>query len=416
MAESGKEPAGSMTLSVKIAGGGYDDLFPYELVLEEGFSRVSRAELTLLTTTLHTQKDLAGLLDENISLVISQRISGVIRRRFLHGIITGIASPGVVGSGTGGNCYRHIFTIESTLARLRWTRLNRPYYRKTPPDIIEEILDKYQIRGQFSDAYINRSAYSKNLMFDQMYVSDLEFIRHVMELYGLSWTFVHGPASQNGIGTAELHFSVGNQFPPPRYEYSDKRKIPGIEKFDFVNYDERQNLWKLDGWRMENTIGVDGLEITASYPEANYGSREWRWGDGQPGKRYFSYSSLFHGYERRTGAAEIDGDIKQIIEARRLGFTLARENRTGRAENILLMPGLIFELGHFYGSKDSSPITALVTDSRLHIRSLWPRDMAAPPVDAETGELAEVSFGAADWGKDSAKRFCRRSADKGEIE
>jgi uncharacterized protein involved in type VI secretion and phage assembly len=159
MAESG-----NTSLSVKIAGGGYDDLFPYELVLEEGFSQVYRAELTLLTTTLHTQKDLTGLLDENISLLISQRISGgtVVRSRFFHGIITGVASPGVVGSGEGGNCYRHIFTIESELARLRWTRLNRPYYRKTPPDIIEEILDKYQNRGQFSDSYVNRSAYSKN--------------------------------------------------------------------------------------------------------------------------------------------------------------------------------------------------------------------------------------------------------------
>jgi hypothetical protein len=406
---------GNLTLSAKIAGGGYDDLFPYELVFEEGFSRVYKAELTLLTTTLHTQKDMTGLLDQNISLVISQRLAGgtVVRSRYLHGIITGIANLGVVGSGTGGNCYRHIITIESELARLRWTRFNQPYYRKTPPDIIEEILAKYHIRGQFSDAYINRSTYSKNLMFDQVSVSDMDFIYHIMGLYGLSWTFVHGPISKNGIGTAELHFSEGNRFPPPPplYEYSDKRKIPEIEKFDFVNYDERQNLWKLDGWRMENTIGVDGLVISAAYPEANYGSREWRWGDDQSGKRYYSYSSLFHGYERGTAAAEIDADVKRIIEARRLAFTLVRENWTGSAANILLIPGLIFELGHFYGSRDSSLFTALVTGSRLHVRSLWPRDMAAPPGDAETGELAHVEFNAANWGRDSEKRFCGTPVD-----
>jgi hypothetical protein len=252
-------------------------------------------------------------------------------------------------------------------------------------------------------------------MFDQLNVSDLDFIHHIMNLYGLSWTFVHGPASQNGAGTTELHFSEGNRFPPPCYEYSDKREIPEIEKFDFVNYDERQNLWKLDGWRMENTIGVDGLEITAAYPEANYGSREWRWGDDRPGKRYHSYSTQFHGYERRTAAAEIDGDIKQIIEARRLGFTLAREKWTGRAENILIMPALIFELGHFSGVRDSGLFTALVTGSRLHVRSLWPRDMASPPGDAETGELVQVEFNAADWGRDSEKRFCGVLVDKGAI-
>jgi hypothetical protein len=372
----------------------------------------------VLTTTLHTQKDLAGLLDQNISLVVSQRISSgtVVRSRYLHGIITGVASPGVVGSGTGGNCYRHIITIESELARLRWTRFNFPFYRKTPPDIIEEILAKYQIRGQFPDAYISRSTYSKNSMFDQVNASDLDFIRNIMGLYGLSWTHVHGPVSQTGIGNAELHFTEGSRFPPPCYEYSDKRKVPEIEKFDFVNYDDRQNLWKLDGWRMENTIGVDGLEVSAAYPEANYGSREWRWGDCKPGKRYYGYSSLFHGYERRTAAAEIDGDIKRIIEARQHSFMLARENRTGRAENILLMPGLIFELSHFYGVRDTASLSSLITDSRLRVRSLWPRDMASPPGDAETGELAEVEFNAADWGKDSAKRFCGRPADGGGTE
>jgi hypothetical protein len=408
MAESG-----TLNLSAKIAGGGYNDLFPYELILEEGFSKVYRAELTALTTTLHTQKDMADLLDQNISLVVSQRISSgtVVRSRYLHGIITSVASPGIVGSGTGGNCYRHIITIESELARLRWTRFSHPYYRKTPADIVEEILAKYQIRGQFSDAYINRSSFSKNLMFDQVNDSDLDFIYHIMGLYGLSWTYVHGSAPKNGFGTAELHFTEGNRFPPPFYEYSDKREVPEIETFDFVNYDERRGLWKLDGWRMENTIGVDGLEVTAAYPEANSGSREWRWGAVQTGKRYFSCGSLFHGYERRTAAGEIDADIKRILEARRLSFLLARENWTGRAENILFMPGFIFQLGHFYGARDTGLLTALVTASRLRVRSLWPRDMAAPPDDAETGELAAAEFSAADWGKDSVKRFCEISAD-----
>ncbi len=398
--------SGSMNLSLKISGGGYDDLVPYELVLEEGFSLVYRAELTVLTESLHPQKDLKELLDRGVSLGISQRISGgqVLRSRYLHGIITGVVSPGLVSSGEKANCYRHIITIESELARLRYTRFTHPYYKKTPPDIIEEILVKYQIRGQFADSYVDRSSYSRNLQFDQLNVSDLDFIYYLMDLYGFSWTFIHGPVSKSGLGNAELHFTEGNRFPPPAYEYSDKRKIPDIERFDFVNYDEKQSLWKLDGWHMGNTIGVDGLEIIAAYPEANFGSREWRWGDDQPGKRCYSYGSLFHGYEQRTKPAEIDGDIKKIIDARRISFLLAREKWNGRAGNIIIMPGLIFELGHFYGSRDPDRFTALVTESRLHIRALWPGNMPRP--DTETGELAEVEFGAADWGRDSVKRFC----------
>jgi hypothetical protein len=88
-------------------------------------------------------------------------------------------------------------------------------------------------------------------------------------------------------------------------------------------------------------------------------------------------------------------------------FMIAREKLTGGTENILIMPGISFELGHFYGARDAALFTALVTGSHLHVRALWPRDLAAPPADAETGELAQVEFNAADWGKDSNKRYCR---------
>jgi uncharacterized protein involved in type VI secretion and phage assembly len=402
MAESG-----NMNLSVKIGGGGYDDFFPYELVLEEGFSRVYKAELTVLTGTLRLQKDLRELMDSNISLAISQRIGGglVVRSRFLHGIITGVVNFGVIDRGKKTSCYRHVITVEGDLARLRHTRFSHPFYRKTPAGIIEEILAKYNIRGQFAEDYINCSDFSKNLMFEQVNEPDLDFMRHVMELYGLSFSSVY-PASKNGLGKADLYFSEGYRFPQPLYEYSDKRKIPGVEKFDFESYDQGRNLWKIDGWRMENRIGVDGLEITAPYPELNYGSREWRFGDSGEGKRYYRYDSLFHGYERGTPPGEIDADIKKIIQARRHSFLLEKQRYAGRAENIVFMPGLIFDLGHFYGPGDNSPITALVTGSRLHVRSLWPGDISSPPADAETGELARLEFSAIDWGKDSEKRFC----------
>jgi hypothetical protein len=342
---------------------------------------------------------------------VSQGFSGGLatRSRYFHGIITGIASPGLVSSGERSNCYRQSITIESELARLRHTRHTRPYYRRTPPDIIEEILAHHQIKGQFADSFVDRSSYSKNLKFDQENASDLDFIYYLMDLYGLSWTGVHGPAAHNGLGSAELYFTEGNRFPRPFCEYSDRRKIPDIESLDFVNYDEKRGVWKLEGWRMEEEIGVEGMEINASYPETNRGSREWRWGETGPGKRCHSYNSLFHDYERGIPAGEIDGDLQKILEARRLSLLSARKKWSGRAEHIGIMPGLLFEVGHFYGSGDAERFTALARATRLHVRALWPADMAAAPENAETGELTEVAFDAADWGKDAEKRWCGRA-------
>jgi hypothetical protein len=243
-------------------------------------------------------------------------------------------------------------------------------------------------------------------MFDQVNVSDFDFIRHIIDMYGLSWVFTHGTVSPGGVGSAELHFTSGERFPAPVYEYSDKRKVPDIEQFAFVNDDDRRNVWRMAGWRMESGIGVDGLEVTAPYPEAGYGSHDWRWGDTAPGKRHHIYSNLFHGYERGTAEAEIDADIKSVIKARRTAFTLAKENWTGRAESILPMPGLLLTLGHFQGAHDSGTITALVTDSHLRIRGVWPPDISAPPPDVETGELVQTGFNVIDWGSESEKRFC----------
>jgi hypothetical protein len=229
-----------------------------------------------------------------------------------------------------------------------------------------------------------------------------------MELYGLSWTFVHGKTPQGGLGTAELHFSEGSRFPQAVYEYSDKRKIPEIERFDFMDYGEGRDVWKMDSWRMEGNIGIEGLEVTAPYPLANYGSQEWRWGEAKPGKRYYNYGTLFHGYVRQTPNNEIDTDIKRIIESFRIAFAVERENWTGATQNIAAMPGLVFELRHFQGSADGKVICALVTDSALRFRVHWPRDLAATPAGEEPGELSQVEFSSIDWGKDSEKRFCRK--------
>ena len=401
--------AGIMTLSLKIAGDDFDDFYPYELILEEGFSRVYRAELTVFTDVKRDQKDLKELLELSASVTISQRLAGDVarRHRYLHGIITRVANFGIVSRGESKPCYRHIITIESELARLRHTNLSCPYYGMTPPDVIEEILSRYGIKGEFSDDYINRSTYTKGGMFEQTNIPDLDFIYKVMNLYGLSWTFVHGKASQSGLGTAELHFSEGSRFPAPLYEYSDGREIPDIEQFNFLDFDEKRNIWKMDAWRMESGIGVDGLEITAAYPEEGYGSEEWQWGKVEPGKRYHSHCSLFHVYERGTEPEEIDEDIKRMIEAQRLTFYSEKVSLKGSTENITVMPGIIFELSSFMGQKDTQVISALVTDMQLRVRAMWPRDLVSPPAGEEAGELAFVEFSAKDWGPDSEKRFCQ---------
>jgi hypothetical protein len=156
---------------------------------------------------------------------------------------------------------------------------------------------------------------------------------------------------------------------------------------------------------MAKTIGFEGCKLNASYPNANYGSEQWRWGKTGTGARYAGYSRLFHGYDRQAGTGEVDADIGLILDAKRRAAEAAASRWTAGAANLALRPGLILELRHFYGMKDTERITALVTGITLRHRVRWPANLAVP-MEGAGGEISEVRGECMDWGSGAEKRFC----------
>jgi uncharacterized protein involved in type VI secretion and phage assembly len=400
-----------VVLTARIAGGVFGDLYPYELFLEEGFSRVYQARLTLLSDTPHSPEELAPILDNGISLTIAQVLwdGYTQRRRYLHGIVTALTVNGVFSSGSQ-HYYSYGLTIEGQLARLRLNRRNGTYYRQSPVDAVEQVLTGNGIAAQFSD-YIQRSDYSTSLMFNQNEISDWDFIRGILSVYGLSFTNIHPAVAEGSVGAADLIFSDGNSFPAPVFDYSDGREGEETTRFDFVRADEAQRVWKMDDFRIERAIGVDGLRFAAVYPEFNYGNDDWKAGQTGRDKRCISYNRLLTGYERGTSKEEIDTDITRVLNARFRAFELAKERWTGKAANLLLMPGGIFELSRFYGLNDEETITALVTSAKTHVRSAWPEHLAAKPENAEIGELTEVEFACMNYAGGIDRRYCGRADD-----
>ncbi|MDR1030662.1 MAG: phage late control D family protein [Treponema sp.] len=395
-------------LALYLAGGVCGDLYPWDLVLEEGFSRLYRGELTVLSEKKHTMGELSDLLDKGISLIITQTLADAKTRRIrcLHGIVTEVRNAGVFSNGKIKDSYSYVFVIEPELARLRFTRLSAPYYRVNPVDIFEALLDKYGLSANIDGQYCSRSKYGKNLLFDQTEASDLDFLKRIAGLYGISFTFVHPQTQAKALSSALLYFSDGKQFPLSDIEYSDgrKEKQSGL-KFDFLSAAEGQNIWKMESWTMTQTIGVDGFKLSTSYPNANYGSDQWKWGNTEKGSRYLHYHRFFHGYERRTETTEVDEDIRLILEAQCRTAAQAKARWTFGAANLALRPGLILELRHFYGMKDRDCIMALVTGTKLHHRVRWPVDLAVRMEDSG-GELSEVQGDCMDWGSTAEKRFC----------
>jgi hypothetical protein len=400
--------------SLRLVYDKYTDLYPYDLVLDEGISRLYRAELTVLTDICHTQDELvANLLDQGVSMSISQTLQDqrATRTRYLHGNITGIKSGGILNTGMKP-FYRHVFTIEPKLARLRFTRSTRPFYHKTPLKIIEEILNKHGIlpSERLSADYLTPSNYASCILFDQRGSSDLNFLQHILSLYGLSFTFCHKQFDSELVDS-DLFFSEGNTFPVSDIVYSDGRDIPGIMDFTYHAADEASDSWKMDKWSMAETIGADGLELTAPYPDANYGSSNWNRGVGGTG-RSVTYTSMFHGYQRDTDTDNINKDVSCILDASYRTLHLAKSSWTGAAANLALQPGCILYLSGFYGAGSTTVLSAMVTALHLHCRARLPSDMGSSEGQEERGELTEAQIRCADYSDetgcndDMGWRFC----------
>jgi hypothetical protein len=274
-----------------------------------------------------------------------------------------------------------------------------------PADIFEAILGKYKLKAVIQEDYLSRRVFGKNLMFDQSGTSDLDFLKGIAELYGISFTFTHPEVTEGALGEAELYFSEGKKFPLSSIVYSDNRTESPIAAFDFLSAAEGQSIWKMDSWDMTAAIGFDGSRLNASYPNANYGSDQWKWGKTSEGDRYVLQDRLFHGYDRRAETGEIDDDIAMILAARQRAAEIGKSSWKGGAANLALRPGLILELSHFYGTKDRDRITALVTGTRLHHRSVWPANLAVR-LEGSGGEIGEVLCECIDWGSGAEKRFC----------
>ncbi|MDR0684530.1 MAG: phage late control D family protein [Spirochaetaceae bacterium] len=403
---------GQKALEMRLAGGKFTDLYPWELTLEEGLSRLYTGRLTALSNTKHTAEELSAFVDKGISVTIREKLldTKTDRTRYFCGIVTAVSCEGVFCGANKADCYTYTFVIEPEIARLKYTRLSEPYYKMNPADIFEKILEKYKITAKITENYFKRGQYSRNLMFDQSSTPDYSFIDAIARLYGISLVLTHPAVSPGALGAAEVYFSTGEKFPVSALAYSDKRSEPDALQFDFLRADERNSVWRMDKFSVTPGIGVDGFKVNAMYPDSNYGSDNWKQGKTVPGSRYIVYRGLFHGYAASTETGEVDADMDLILTAKTRAAEQGKKLLKGSASNIAIRPGVLLELRHFYGQSDNTVNTVLVTGITLRRRALWPSDLAVWAEDAG-GEITEVEFEGIDWGGGAVKRFCPPAVD-----
>ena len=273
-------------LSIRFPQNRFADFYLYDLTLTEGISELYRADAVILSDTLHTYEQLAEALSLKATISVTQRLndSKTTRTRYFSGIVTEISHAGIFYGSNKQDCFCYRLTIEPEMSRLRHVVRKVAYTRKTPLDVITEMLSEYGIVPNFSEEFISRRPFNTFCIYNQETEPDERFLKRLLSLYGLSFTFRHKKAPADGSGETELYFSAGELFPDGTdISYSDGRALPPVSDFDFRSSDEARNLWKLDRWTMENKTGFDGVLLHESYPNANVGSGAWKAGKTNPG-------------------------------------------------------------------------------------------------------------------------------------
>ena len=402
----------SEALGLYLAGGKCPDFYPMELNLSEGIGRLFCADLRVATDTRHSAADLASLLDKGASVTVTQKLGDnkTTRSRFLHGIVTAAGSSGSsAGVSEGKPCFFYTLRLEPEVSRLRHSLHSRSFDRKTAPDIVTEILALYTLSVDFSFV---KSQFGTMARFGQGGGSDLEFVQSLLRQYGLSFVSGHPAVGTGALAQGKLYVTDGDTIPEPVLRYSDRRNSTGKAKFDFLNNDDANNVWRMEEWGMGETVSPTGLRVLAAYPYKDFGSKEWQRGDVDKGQGFWDYGQLFHSYEREATPNDVDADMKLLLDALWCEMRLSKRWMRGRASNIALMTGLLFDLAHYNGPKDNAVITALVTAAKLRVRAAWPQHLAAPQPHWE--EEIDVAVECMDWGAASPiKRFCQHKTPEG---
>ena len=396
-------------LNIKFAGGKFDDFYVYDVVMNEAISDLYEADVLVLSDKAYTYEQLSEALLLNVTLSITQRLSKATqkRTRWFSGIVTAIEHLGVFYASDKADCFSYRIKIEPALAKLRHVTRKAAYNRKTPVDVLSEIISGQGLKANISEEFVPRRPFNSFGIYEQDEESDYDFMKRLTSMYGLSFSFRHLKAASNGLADTELYFSAGERFPDwAEVVYSDKRSVPSVSQFDFRTENSANNLWKLDNWSMKRQDGYDGVMLQETYPNSNVGSYDWKVGKTDDKDKRRVYTSHFHGYTRDVDKKSVDDDVALILKAKYAAFQLEKDVWTGKGDNLLLMPCRMFSLTHFYGMKNGAAVSAMVTQTQTHCRAKWPATLAVSPDVNGNEEITEVAFSAMNYGGQSDKRFC----------
>ena len=164
-------------LNIKFAGSKFDDFYVYDVVINEAISDLYEADVLVLSDKAYTYEQLAEALSLNVTLSITQRLSKATqkRTRWFSGVVTEVEHLGVFYASDKKDCFSYRVHIEPALAKLKYIARKAAYNRKTPVDVLSEIIAGQGLRANFSEDFISRRPFNAFGIYEQDEESDYDF-------------------------------------------------------------------------------------------------------------------------------------------------------------------------------------------------------------------------------------------------
>lgn len=198
--------------------------FIYEVDYREGISSLYEATVRILSKTNVPLSELSAMLNTHLCLKITQyiikdEISGHDKRdsselpprsRNIKGLITHYRFLGVVTTQEDKKlCFKYELTLSPDLIRASFNQKIRTYASFTAFELCKNLVMDYQYN--VNTELIDEQAFPASLIFNQLNVSDFDFLNQLCCTNGLNYCFDHrGIVKTNATSfVPEIYFSQG---------------------------------------------------------------------------------------------------------------------------------------------------------------------------------------------------------------
>lgn len=379
--------------------------FVYEIEYREGISSLYEATVRLLSKTNLPLSELSALLNTHLCLQVTQRvfkeeISGhdkaeitemPPRSRNIKGLITHYRFLGVVTTQEDQKqCFKYELRIAPDLIRASFNQKIRTYANLSAFDLCKNLVVDYQYN--VNTELVDELAFSSDLIFNQLNVSDLDFLHQLCCTTGLNYCFDHRGAVKSSASSfiPQLYFSQGFDV----YVAADDGKAASGRTYFICSLDSDDNgevlLSDID---IQEELKLQELSFYSARTRQELQPQEGGSTSGGGSSASNDGEDESSGgldaltlYEQRVVELYLSNEFirtkgnlpdiqSRYLTAQHLNAALNsnRASISASCVDLNIMAGVFGKLNEFYGSK---ALNFLVTKINLNLRFEFPPDFA----------------------------------------